>query len=254
MPNVNDFFTNKNTVKNISENQLSQLSDFLIPIEAFARTTNSSIYVIDYNKKGFDYVSSNPLFLCGHSPSEVIEMGYEFYFKYVTQKDIELLLKINQVGFDFYEKIPLIERTDYTISYDFHLKNKENKTILVNQKLTPLFLADDGKIWKAMCVISISSSKKSGNIKIVKKNSNIVFKYQEIGNYWSSYESIQLTERDKEILFYSSRGFTINDIAKEIFISANTVKFHRKKLFEKLNVSNISEAIVFATNNGLLQP
>ncbi len=34
-----------------------------------------SIYVIDFNKKGFLYVSDNPLFLCGMSAEQVREMG-----------------------------------------------------------------------------------------------------------------------------------------------------------------------------------
>ena len=63
MPNVNDFFFSKNTVKSISDSTLDQTSDYLASIEAIVRTTNNSIYVIDYQKKGFDYVSSNPLFL-----------------------------------------------------------------------------------------------------------------------------------------------------------------------------------------------
>ncbi|WP_100430828.1 LuxR C-terminal-related transcriptional regulator [Flavobacterium sp. 1] len=42
----------------------------------------------------------------------------------------------------------------------------------------------------------------------------------------------------------STRAFTIREIAKEIFVSPDAVKFHRRKLFEKLEVNNISEAIV----------
>ena len=42
------------------------------------------------------------------------------------------------------------------------------------------------------------------------------------------------------------------EIAEKIFVSSDTVKFHRKKLFEKLNVANISEAITYVTNNKLI--
>ena len=252
MVDVNDFFSFKNTVNNISENDQKQTENYLEPIKAFSRTTYKSLYVIDYEKKGFEYVSDNPLFLCGHTAAEVQQMGYAFYFKYVTPPDLDLLLKINNIGFDFYEKIPLGERKFHTISYDFHLKNKDEKTILINQKLTPLFLTKDGKIWKAICIISLSTEAKSGNIKIYKKGDNKIFNYDLEGDFWKKVEIVQLTAREKEILQYSTRGYTINEIAESIFVSPDTVKFHRKKLFLKLEVSNIAEAISNATNNRLI--
>jgi DNA-binding NarL/FixJ family response regulator len=47
-------------------------------------------------------------------------------------------------------------------------------------------------------------------------------------------------------------GLTINEIAERIFLSVDTVKFHRRKLFEKIDVHNITEALAFAINNKLL--
>jgi len=252
MSDVSHFFSSRNTVNSLTDDEQSQTSNYLEPIKAFARTTYKSIYVIDYKEKGFEYVSENPLFLCGNSAEEVRKMGYDFYFKHVPPVDLDLLLKINTVGFEFYDKIPLKERKDYTISYDFNLKNKEGKIILINQKLTPLFLTEEGKIWKAICIISLSTEKKSGNIKLYKKGDNKIFKYDLEGNFWKTTEEIKLSTREKEILQLSTRGYTINEIAKTIFVSPDTVKFHRRKLFDKLEVANISEAIVCAVNNKLI--
>lgn len=252
MPNINDFFSFQNSMINISEKEYLQMSNYLDTVKAFERLSNNSIYIIDYKEKGFEYVSDNPLLLCGHSSKEVQEMGYEFYFKYVIKKDLELLLKINQLGFDFYETIPLKERKNYSISYDFHLKNREGKKILINQKLTPLFLDGNGKIWKAICLVSLSSSNTSGNIKIYKKGNQKFLEYNEKNCIWQPIKAIEISDREKEILQLSIRGFKINEIAEKIFLSSNTVKFHRKKLFEKFEVSNITEAISFAKNNYLL--
>ncbi|WP_196895932.1 response regulator transcription factor [Aureivirga marina] len=252
MAEINNFFSFRNTVDKVSNDEYSQTSNYLEAVKAFARTTYKSIYLIDYQKKGFEYVSDNSLFLCGHTSEEVKKMGYAFYFKYVIPSDLELLLKINTVGFEFYDKIPLEERKEHTISYDFHIKNQEGKIILINQKLTPLFLTKEGKIWKALCIISLSAEQNSGNIKIYKKGDNKVYKYDLEGEYWKATEKIKLSNREKEILQYSTRGYTINEIAQAIFVSPDTVKFHRRKLFEKLEVINISEAIAYATNNRLI--
>ncbi len=250
MSKIDDFFSDKNMAKNISDKDFKQTENYLEPIKAFSRTTYKSVYVIDYQKKGFEYVSENPLFLCGHTAEEVKEMGYEFYFKYVIEQDLDLLFKINTIGFDFYDKLPQEKRKNYTISYDFHLKNQEGKTILINQKLTPLFLTNDGKLWKAICIVSLSTNKNSGNIVVSGKGE--VFKYDLLENVWRTSEKLKLSDREKEIINFSTRGSTINEIAKAIFVSPDTVKFHRRKLFEKLEVSNISEAIMFTISNNLI--
>jgi len=252
MPDLNDFFSSRNIVNKISDYEKEQTSNYLEPIKAFARTTYKSIYVIDYQTQGFEYVSDNPLFLCGHTAAEVQEMGYAFYFKYVIKPDLDLLVQINTAGFEFYSELKVEDRKNYTISYDYHLENQEGKVILINQKLTPLFLTEDGKIWKAICIISLSAETTSGNIKIYKKGDNKVYKYDLKGKYWKSEEEVTLTSREKEILQFSTRGFTINEIAETIFVSPDTVKFHRRKLFEKLEVVNISEAIAYVTNNKLI--
>ena len=252
MPKVDDFFSINNTVNRLSNDDLEQVFDYLEPIRAFARTTNKSLYVINYQTRGFEYVSENPLFLCGYSADEVKEMGYEFYLKNVPAKDLQLLLKINTVGFDFYERIPIAERKQYTISYDFQLLHQNGRTILINQKLTPLFLTQAGKIWKGLCIVSLSAASNSGNIKINKAGSNIVFSYDLAGNCWIKDEQIALTEREIEILRLSVRGLTISEIAEKIFLSVDTIKFHRRNIFKKLEVSNISEAISSAVNNKLI--
>ncbi|CAZ97358.1 LuxR C-terminal-related transcriptional regulator [Zobellia galactanivorans] len=252
MTYTKDFFSFENSVGEIPKGSQEQALDYLEAIKAFSRATYKSIYVIDYQKRGFEYVSDNPLFLCGHTADEIKEMGYAFYFKYVIKSDLDLLIKINKVGFEFYDRIPLEERKEHTISYDFHIKNQEGKIILINQKLTPMFLTENGKIWKAVCIVSLSTERQAGNIKIYKKGNHKIFKYNLDGDFWKADEKIKLSSREKEILQLSIRGLTIKEIAESIYVSPDTVKFHRRKLFDKLEVTNISEAIMYATNNKLI--
>lgn len=236
---INLFFNNKNTITNSDEGDIQ--IDYLSMVNAFSRITYETVYIIDYATKGFEYVSENPLFLCGNTAAEVKEMGYDFYFKYVKKEDLEILLKINEEGFNFFEKIPISERLHYTISYDFHIKNALNKFVLINHKLTPIILKN-GKIWKAFCIVSLSSKHDAGNVKIQNKKGDTWFLNLN-NSSWERQEKIQLNDREKQIIHYSGQGYTVQDIAEKIHLSADTIKFHRKKLFEKLEVSSISEAI-----------
>lgn len=252
MEAINSFFDDRNTINHLSDKDFEQLKDYLSVIDAFARLSYKSVYVIDYQNQSFEYVSDNPLFLCGLSSQEVKELGYAFYFRNVKKEDLELLMKINEAGFSFYERIPVEERKLYTISYDFHLINERNKPVLINHKLTPIFLNEKGKIWKAMCIVALSPNQTEGNITISKQGCEDFWKFNLDTNTWEKEQKVKLSEREFNILELSARGFTINEIAEKIFVSTDTVKFHRRKIFDKFNVQSISEALSYAKINKLI--
>ena len=83
-------------------------------------------------------------------------------------------------------------------------------------------------------------------------NSDIFSVFNLETNSWERRQKVKLSDRETEILSLYARGLTINEIAEKIFISPDTVKFHRRKLFEKMGVDNITEALSYATNNKLL--
>ncbi|WP_299683781.1 response regulator transcription factor [uncultured Tateyamaria sp.] len=55
----------------------------------------------------------------------------------------------------------------------------------------------------------------------------------------------QLSRKERVILEALSKGLTNRELAKELEISANTVKFHLSNLYEKLSVKNRAQAIAF---------
>lgn len=60
----------------------------------------------------------------------------------------------------------------------------------------------------------------------------------------------ELTEREKTMLSALARGRTNSELAREIGISINTVKFHLRNLYEKLGFRNRSQAIAFYYSHG----
>jgi DNA-binding CsgD family transcriptional regulator len=242
----------KNKVENISYQDHLQQQDYLEAVKAFARLTYESVYVIDYEKMAFEYVSENPLFLCGHSAEEVLNLGYEFYFKNVPEKDLVLLNLINEAGFDFFAKLPAEEKKQYSISYDFHLINRDGKPMLINHKLTPLFLTSDEKMWKAMCIVSISHHQQAGNICIYKQGTDDLWELDIQNNIWRKSEKPKLTKREIEILRLHAQGLTINQIAERIFVAPDTVKYYRRRIFERMEVGNMVEALSYAVNSKII--
>ncbi|HSW14331.1 MAG TPA: LuxR C-terminal-related transcriptional regulator [Solimonas sp.] len=62
-----------------------------------------------------------------------------------------------------------------------------------------------------------------------------------------------LTDREKDILVYLANGVSNKEIARRIFVSENTVKFHLKNIYSKLAVSSRLQAINAARQMGLIQ-
>ena len=59
-----------------------------------------------------------------------------------------------------------------------------------------------------------------------------------------------LTEREKTMLAALAKGRTNTELADELGISINTVKFHLRNLYEKRSLKNRSQAIAFFYANG----
>lgn len=64
---------------------------------------------------------------------------------------------------------------------------------------------------------------------------------------------IELTTREREVLELLSNGLNSKEIGERIFISSNTVEYHRKQLLRKTNSRNVAELIGNAFRIGLLK-
>jgi DNA-binding NarL/FixJ family response regulator len=62
----------------------------------------------------------------------------------------------------------------------------------------------------------------------------------------------RLTDRELEVLKLVARGLANRDIAKELFISENTVKNHVRNILEKLQLHSRMEAVVYAVREKIL--
>jgi DNA-binding NarL/FixJ family response regulator len=61
-----------------------------------------------------------------------------------------------------------------------------------------------------------------------------------------------LTHRECEVLDAMAGGLANKQIADELGISSNTVKFHTSSIYQKLHVTNRAEAVAQGIRRGLL--
>jgi two-component system NarL family response regulator len=63
----------------------------------------------------------------------------------------------------------------------------------------------------------------------------------------------RLTDREMEVLRLVAKGRNNRDIAKELFISENTVKNHIRNILEKLHLHSRMQAVVYAVREKMLE-
>jgi len=100
----------------------------------------------------------------------------------------------------------------------------------------------------------------SSMVEHIKRQSFYLVAKQALERDNSSYGNIsvnqmlkeQLTDREKEVLYYIAQGMTNKEIGEKLCISASTVKTHTMNLYAKLEVNSRMQAVTKAKELGLI--
>ena len=71
-----NIFMPQNAITDIQEEDYSKIPDIIQCVEAFARSTYKLLYIIDYHRKNFLYVSSSFTAFTGMTQNEVMKKGF----------------------------------------------------------------------------------------------------------------------------------------------------------------------------------
>ena len=81
---------------------------------------------------------------------------------------------------------------------------------------------------------------------------------QQLFKYFQTTPGVEtkktLTDKEGNVLYLASQGFSNKEIAEQLQVSTNTIKFHLKEINRKLGTSNRTEAVISAIQNKHLAP
>lgn len=75
---------------------------------------------------------------------------------------------------------------------------------------------------------------------------------EKVKNGEGADEFSSLSEREKEVLSWTAKGYSNKDIAESLIISVKTVETHKSNLMEKLGLKSRPDLIKYAMKKGLL--
>lgn len=247
----NEILFPKNIIKAPSQKDYKKIEYIINTVEALARCTNKSMYIIDYHKKNFLYVSQGMAQLLEKTEKEILDAGSSIYTELIPEEDQRIIREINKQGRIKLNEIPISEKLNYSLSYDFRIIC-DGKKRMINHQMTPLLLNSKGEIWLTLGTIALSTSLNSGNGILRRTGISEHWTYNPEEKGWLLCTAYKLSKFEKEILRLSAQGLKVDEIAALFGKQRDHIKNYKRLLFKKINVHNISEAITYTTNSHLL--
>jgi len=215
---------------------------------------NLSLYILDLKKYNFLYISDNKLFLSGFSKEYALKKGFSFFNEITNNSNISKAKHIIEESMIFYYNTPKDRRYDYSLEFDTDLINISRLNAKrVNIKMSPLVINRDGYIWLVLGIVSPAVSKaQKDNAIIYNIKAKELYSLSDTGKGWDKSNICELNNKEQKVLQLTEQGLTNDEIAQTMKLNINTIKYHKRNIYQKLNVNNCVEAVAIATHWGLL--
>lgn len=218
-------------------------------LEGLTRLSDLCFMIADFSEQKLIYSSKNLLFADKAFRRDIQRKSYNPYWSLMDQKDYELMTEIAKAYKDLVSELKEDKKRQHAFVMSFHIWIKKQKRI-ITQKFTPLRLHPDGTLWIGLFLMEISSGNRCRKPAVF--GVDFMYSYDWDKRKFLPYlVSARLTIVEKAILLRFAEGLSTKQIANDLCISINTIKTHKERLFAKLNVSSMNEALAFVLNYNL---
>ncbi|WP_294546183.1 LuxR C-terminal-related transcriptional regulator [uncultured Bacteroides sp.] len=221
-------------------------------LHRLSKINYSCTFVVDVYKCSYTYASRNFVDLLGYDSHkiETLERQGDYLESRIHPDDRAQLATLQITLAQFIYNLPLEQRNDYSNIYSFRMLNARQQYIRVTSRHQVLEQDRNGKAWLIIGNIDISPNQRdfeTVDCTVLNLKNGKIFSPSLL-----PLPSINLTNREIEILRLIQKGLLSKEIADKLCISIHTVNIHRQNLLRKLGVQNSIEAIRLGQEIGLL--
>ena len=240
-----------NMTEPISEEEYALFKAIFESLDAIERITNTSMFVIDFVKNKLIYRTKELIFTDEATQDDIKRECPNPYWALIHEEDLQLLLETKAAYLEFVKKLNPTQKLSYTYVIDYKI-SLHKRDHMITQKFTPLKLQPNGELWLGLFCITSSTNHNSKHIAIFGDNFRYTYNFEH-NKFLPFDENMKLNQMEKAILLRAAKGFTTKQIAHDLCRSANTIKTHKARIFNKLHVSSINEAMTFIYNYRLFK-
>lgn len=219
---------------------------FIQSLNTMENLMDLNAFIIDNQNKQILYATQECFSFFGQKVTKNNYLEFDFLDNYICPLEIHRIAIINFVILDFFYSLPKNRRKHFHCTHDFKLKIGNNVTSM-NIKLSVLDITKSGELRLSLCILSHNPiHNKSCNTYIKMLDTGTVYELLPSSLKFVEVKTQKLTSKANLIIKLASNGRTEAEIAKELKISINTVKYHKRQIFARIGVKNIAEAIQWA--------
>lgn len=204
----------------------------------------SYFFLSDIKDVNLNNFSKGTIEVLGYEPEE---MSMEKMLSLVHPIDLPVVIANESKVREFFNELPVEKIFKYKIRYDYRLKHKNGHYVRVLQQMITIETDEKGAIVKTMGIHSdITDLKKEGLpvLSFIGLDGEPTFENVQVENKFSFLKPEErFSPREKDILNKLIQGKTSEEIAKELFISKETVNTHRRNMLSKCDVKNTLELV-----------
>jgi DNA-binding CsgD family transcriptional regulator len=222
-------------------------------LERLSEIENSTFSVLDMDKNIYLLKSSKFKRMLGYvNPEDIENDDMELFHRMIHPDDLPFVMETENEAYMFYKNLPVSEKKDYKLVYDFRVKNTRGIYMRFIHQFIVLEQDRSGKSWLALIVTDLIAERAT-NDKPQRRMINMKTGKLHLFHDDDSINSGNLlTKRETEILGLISQGLDSRDISERLFISVNTVNNHRQNILSKTRSENTTQALLYAKRIGIL--
>ncbi|MDR2970047.1 MAG: helix-turn-helix transcriptional regulator [Tannerellaceae bacterium] len=228
------------------------VSRFLDKIASIAEV---SIQIFDVRHRRFCYISPNDFILCGSSPEDAVEDRESFLKKTVYPADYTRRIEMHEAILTYLKNAKeKKDKIDY-FSCTFRLQRKyasfENPLPqMIFLRIKPC--REEGELRYLICTAGNSTAKEAGNLRLFHTGELTYEAYDFNTGRWKQNTIEPLTEYEKAILMLAGQGYGIKEMAAILGRGDNTVHNQLTRIYSKLKVHSMQEAIELANHHHMI--
>ncbi|MBO9198639.1 MULTISPECIES: response regulator transcription factor [Niastella] len=255
LSNYQETVTSLLNQQQFNENDLdySILEKHIRILENMALIGNSAISVFDMYKQEHVFYSNNFGRLIGYDIKEPAHYGPHFLQDKVHPDDFWELTMNGISILKLFLQFPPQERANFKFINEYRILKADNTYIRVVEQDQIMTFDGCGNMWLSLGIIDISPNQ---DLQEPLKSQVFNFRTGEMISLQQERKkrevSVSLTQRELEVLKLVKTGFLSKEISHKLAISIHTVNTHRQRILEKLHADNSMEAVVFASDMGLI--
>ncbi len=207
-------------------------------------------FLLDLNNREFIYLHPDAFKVLGY---DVDTVKLDYFLSRIHPDDQPIILNNENTIVAFFSKLPIEKLKKYKAVYDYRVLHKNGHYIRINHQVVVVHHIQSSVITTMGIHTDITHLKTSNKstLSFIGLDKEPSFYNVNVTKLYSP-SSIQLTNREKEIIHLIMKGLTTKEIAEILVISNLTVSTHRKNILKKTNTKSIIELQNKVIEEGLL--